>query len=455
MRCVSTTVDITGISAAFAHCAFHRTLISAGDGFVAAVLVSLSTLMRLPTLFLSSSLGLRNFKAFVDAEPIALVAFFQPMDGTWRHYTPDYERAAATLKKKNIPLAKVNCVEEGTLCRRLGYETWDLPSWKVYKNGKPVKYSQYVSKEESAIVNYMLKQTLPPVVPLLTAHAHSEFTRPSHTAAEIVAVAYLLPNSESSSPLNTAFSALAHAKYHDTRYAFGASADLGVAAAAGVVPPAVVLYRPFDAPRVAYPGALASCHEGHKPRFSARKAQKVLERALRKWIAGLSVPIFAELRWDNSRIYLQKAEAQRSRSPCSFADPAKPAHWAGEAARGPPAAGMERLRTGWTLRGSMLRCQLARRWRRVRGMGKGTPLFMITNPRERDERPVVLDTADGGVTPEGVRELVKKYLEENPALPGGWDAEEEEGRFAFVEEDLGAIAGNIRAALRWFILFFA
>ncbi|KAF5337271.1 hypothetical protein D9611_003100 [Ephemerocybe angulata] len=399
------------------------------------------------------SLGLRNFKAFVDAEPIALVAFFQPMDGTWRHYAPDYERAAATLKKKNIPLAKVNCVEEGTLCRRLGYETWDLPSWKVYKNGKPVKYSQYVSKEESAVVNYMLKQTLPPVVPLLTAHAHSEFTRPNHTAAEIVAVAYLLPNSESSSPLNMAFSSLAHAKYHDTRYAFGASTDLGVAAAAGVVPPAVVLYRPFDAPRVAYPGAPASCHEGHKARFSARKAQKVLERALRKWIAGLSVPIFAELRLDNSRMYLHEQGVEKPIA-VLLADPAKPAHkLEGLRAALRPLAGevKDRMDFAW----ANARMPIGEALAQSAGQGKGTPLFMITNPRGRDKRPVVLDTADVGVTPEGVRELVKKYLEENPALPGDLDAEDEQGRFAYVEEVLDAIAGKIRAALRWFILFFA
>jgi len=80
-----------------------------------------------------------NFKSVVDPESLILVEFFAPWQvfmidlveqcsddahrcGHCKALAPHYEKAATALKEKNIPLAKVDCVEQSELCQEHGVQ---------------------------------------------------------------------------------------------------------------------------------------------------------------------------------------------------------------------------------------------------------------------------------------------------------------------------------------------
>jgi len=70
-----------------------------------------------------------NFKSVVDPESLILVEFFAPWCGHCKALAPHYEKAATALKEKNIPIAKVDCVEQSELCQEHGVQGY--PTLKV------------------------------------------------------------------------------------------------------------------------------------------------------------------------------------------------------------------------------------------------------------------------------------------------------------------------------------
>lgn len=151
---------------------------------------------------------------------------------------------------------------------------------KVSRNGDLVDYTG--PRKADGIISYMTKQSLP-AVSEVTAENHEEFK----VSDNIVAVAYLASATDAPA---AEFSAAAN-KHRDD-YLFGLVTDQAAIEAAGVTPPAIVLYRKFDEPQSAYPYPLASA----------------TEKELETWIKELSIPIIDEVGAENYQTYAQSGK---------------------------------------------------------------------------------------------------------------------------------------------------
>lgn len=78
-----------------------------------------------------------TFKEFVADHPLVLAEFFAPWCGHCKALAPEYEEAATTLKEKDIPLVKVDCTNEGDLCKEYGVEGY--PTVKVFRGLDNIK----------------------------------------------------------------------------------------------------------------------------------------------------------------------------------------------------------------------------------------------------------------------------------------------------------------------------
>jgi len=219
------------------------------------------------------SLTAKNFEESVASEPLMLVEFFAPWCGHCKALAPHYEEAATALKEKNIKIAKVDCVEEGELCQGQGVQGY--PTLKVFRNGTPTDYTG--PRKADGIISYMVKQSLPAVSEVTSAN-HEEFQK----ADRVVVVAYLPSSTSEPAPV---FSTAA--EKHRDEYLFGISTDKDLAAAAGVKPPAVVVYRNFDEPRTEYPLPVSDLNV----------------EDLTEWVKDLAIPIIDEVNGENYAIY--------------------------------------------------------------------------------------------------------------------------------------------------------
>ncbi|GJJ07568.1 hypothetical protein Clacol_001771 [Clathrus columnatus] len=184
-----------------------------------------------------------NFDSVVNQEALILVEFFAPWCGHCKALAPHYETAATALKDKNISLAKVNCVDQADLCQQHGVQGY--PTLKVFRSGEPTDYTG--PRQDEGIIAYMLKQSLPAVSSVTTAN-FEEFKN----ADKIVAISFVADSAEPPSSFAAA------AEKHRDDYLFGYSTDSELFAEADVTPPAIVLYRKFDEPKVVYSGDAAS-----------------------------------------------------------------------------------------------------------------------------------------------------------------------------------------------------
>lgn len=98
-----------------------------------------------------------NFDEIVNNQQIILVEFYAPWCGHCKKLAPEYAKAAAELKKSNIPLAKVDATVEKELGSRFGVTGY--PTLKVFKNGAASAYGG--SRDAAGIVKYMKKHAEP------------------------------------------------------------------------------------------------------------------------------------------------------------------------------------------------------------------------------------------------------------------------------------------------------
>jgi len=182
-----------------------------------------------------------NFDSIVTSEALILVEFFAPWCGHCKALAPHYEEAATALKEKNIPLAKVDCVDQSELCQQHGVQGY--PTVKVFRHGSPMDYPG--PRKADGIISYMIKQSLPAVTAVTEAN-HAEFKQ----ADRVVVIAYVSETSDAPAP---SFSATAN--QHRDDYLFGLTTDPQAMADEGVTPPAIVVYRKFDDPKLEYPSA--------------------------------------------------------------------------------------------------------------------------------------------------------------------------------------------------------
>ena len=106
-------------------------------------------------------------------------------------------------------------------------------------------------------------------------------------ADKVVAIAYLSSSTDAPAP---EFSATA--EKHREEYLFGVSSDASVIAAEGITPPAIVVYRSFDAPKTEYPYPVADA-----------KVKDVSE-----WLEELAIPILDQVDSQNYGVYAQSSK---------------------------------------------------------------------------------------------------------------------------------------------------
>lgn len=104
-----------------------------------------------------------GFQSFIEANPLVLVEFFAPWCGHCKNLGPEYVKAAAELKEKNIPLVQVDCDDNKEFCMNMQIPGY--PTIKVFKNSDIQNAKDYQgARSADAIVNFMVKQSLPVVI---------------------------------------------------------------------------------------------------------------------------------------------------------------------------------------------------------------------------------------------------------------------------------------------------
>ncbi|OAX81698.1 protein disulfide-isomerase domain [Emergomyces africanus] len=174
-----------------------------------------------------------TFDDFIKSNDLVLAEFYAPWCGHCKALAPEYEAAATQLKEKNIPLAKIDCSEEGNLCQEHGVEGY--PTLKVFRGLDSVKpYNG--PRKSGAIASFMVKQSLPAVTTVTTENIEDV-----KTMDKIVIIGYWAEDDKAS---NTTFTAVAEALRDD--FLFAGTNDAKLAAAEDVKQPAIVLFKDFD-----------------------------------------------------------------------------------------------------------------------------------------------------------------------------------------------------------------
>jgi protein disulfide-isomerase A1 len=86
-----------------------------------------------------------------------LVLFYAPWCGHCKKFHPEYEKAAKTLKKENLYLAKVDATVEKKLAEK--FEIQGFPTVKLFIKGEDIEYTG--GRKEQEVINWMRKKAGP------------------------------------------------------------------------------------------------------------------------------------------------------------------------------------------------------------------------------------------------------------------------------------------------------
>ncbi|KAJ1642878.1 protein disulfide-isomerase precursor [Coemansia asiatica] len=172
-----------------------------------------------------------DFLLWSKDQSLALVEFYAPWCGYCQAMAPAYEMAASALKKDKIPLAKVDCTTEITVCDDMGIE--GFPTLKVVKGGMFAPYNG--TRQEASIVSYMRKHSKPALQKIKPVN-FDNFIDSGH----IVVVGFADDNANDLAALKTV------AEESFDEYLFGYVSDKSVAKKFGVPYPGIAVFKDFD-----------------------------------------------------------------------------------------------------------------------------------------------------------------------------------------------------------------
>lgn len=151
----------------------------------------------------------KEFKSFLDENPLVLTEFFAPWCGYCKQLGPEFSKAADLLNETHpkIKLAQIDCTEEEELCKKHGIKGY--PTLKVMRGAyqQPADYDG--PRDAEGIVEYMIRQSRPPVQ---TFTSYEDFV----ASSEVEGKPYFLQ----------VFPEAAHAKFGDRNETFGDIASL-------------------------------------------------------------------------------------------------------------------------------------------------------------------------------------------------------------------------------------
>ena len=114
-----------------------------------------------------------TFDKAIEKYENILVLFYAPWCGHCKKFHPEYEKAATTLRKENLYLAKVDATVEKKLAER--FEIQGFPTVKLFIKGKDIEYTG--GRKESEVVNWMRKKTGPPTKTISTEEELDKFIK--------------------------------------------------------------------------------------------------------------------------------------------------------------------------------------------------------------------------------------------------------------------------------------
>lgn len=77
------------------------------------------------------SLTKDTFHDFIETHDLVMVLFYSPSCPPCRALAPKYEEAARELEENNVPLAKLDCLENSEFCQQLNIPYW--PKMEVFR----------------------------------------------------------------------------------------------------------------------------------------------------------------------------------------------------------------------------------------------------------------------------------------------------------------------------------
>ena len=204
-----------------------------------------------------------TFEKAVKKYDYLMVLFYAPWCGHCKKFHPEYEKAAATLRKENLYLAKVDATTEKQLAEKYNIE--GFPTVKLLIKGEEVEYTG--GRTENEVVNWMRKKTGPPCIELKNENDIEKFQKDN----EVCLIYYGNKKNEIDEYTNVA------RKNED--YNFGIVSDENLIKKYGKVSN-VILYKKFDEKKNEYSGEITQKNlEDFVNKYSTQKVMNFDEKA--------------------------------------------------------------------------------------------------------------------------------------------------------------------------------